>query len=100
MNEKEVKSLISQWANLYFVELYKSAPHKTGFLKQNIVAYNDTRQFGVMIDVPHMKFTEERWTYNSRWKKTLVNPNEKWLLQTVNYIVNEARLKGAKVNES
>lgn len=97
MTRDKLKQLTEQWMFLYFTEVMKNAPHKTGNLKRNIVAYVNGNKFGLVIDVPYMKYTEEEWTYNKRWKKTLPNPNEKWLLGTVDFIIEQAKAKGGIV---
>lgn len=97
MTEQKLKRQLKSWAALYFAEVFKNAPVRTGELRSNIVTYTYGNKFGLMIDVEHMKYTEEAWTYNKRWGKTLPNPNEKWLLATVEFIIEQARLKGGIV---
>lgn len=97
MNRDDVKKLMKEWAFTYAVEVIQAAPERKGTLKKGIIGYATDRSFGVMIDVPHMKYTEEKWEYNRRWGKTLVNPNEKWLLSTLDFILDQAEAKGAKV---
>lgn len=97
MTEEKLQKLLQAWAMLYFAEVFKNAPVKSGYLRSQILTYTHGNKFGLMIDVPYMKYTEEAWGYNKRWKKTLVNPNEKWLLGTVDFILDQAQLKGGIV---
>lgn len=55
-----------------------ASPYKTGTLSKSfhLVEYDDG--FGVRTEIPYMVYTENAWTYNSRWDKTLKNPNEGW----------------------
>ncbi len=76
-----------------------NAPYRTGTLRNSfkVVEYEDG--FGIMTDIPYMKFTTEKWAFNKRWNKTLQNPNEQWFQRTAFYIAQIiAQEKGGVVN--
>jgi len=56
-----------------------NAPYRTGELRRSIKRVDIPNGFQIIIDVDHMKYTEEEWTYNKRWGKTLTNKNQYWL---------------------
>lgn len=64
-------------------------PYKTGALKRSfkLVIYPDG--WGIQTDIPYMKDTEEAWTFNRRWGKTLRNPNEGWFRERAIIIAEE-----------
>lgn len=73
--------------NQFKIEAYNyikaSSPYRTGALR-NAIKFNETKDgFEIIIDIDYMKYTEEAWTFNSRWNKTLRNPNYKWLQESV-----------------
>lgn len=75
MNIKEVEHAILQ--------IFKTnAPYRTGELKANIRLEEIKGGFSVVCDIYYMPYTEEKWGYNSWWKKTLVNPNEGWFKES------------------
>lgn len=59
------------------------APVRTGDLKRSIRLEETKNGWAIVIDIWYMKYTEEAWTYNRRWGKTLPNPREKWLQKSV-----------------
>jgi hypothetical protein len=54
------------------------APVSTGTLKGQVRIERTEFGFNIVSDIYYMQYTEEKWTYNSCWKKTLINPNEGW----------------------
>ena len=76
-----------------------NSPYRTGTLRYSfrVVEYEDG--FGIVTDIPYMKFTTEKWTFNKRWNKTLQNPNEQWFQRSAVYIAQIiAQEKGGVVN--
>lgn len=65
------------------------APYRTGQLKANIRKVKTNNGFKIVIDIWYMQYTEEAWTYNKRWGKTLLNPNYKWLRNSVERLCNK-----------
>lgn len=59
------------------------APYRTGTLKSNIKFVQENDGFSIVIDIWYMVYTEMKWTFNRRWKKVLINPNEAWFQQAV-----------------
>lgn len=61
------------------LQIFKSlAPVRTGSLKGQIRIERIEGGFKIVSDIYYMKYTEEKWEYNSHWKKILINPNEGW----------------------
>lgn len=54
------------------------APVDTGTLKGQIRVERSDKGFIIVSDIYYMPYTEEKWAYNKRWGKTLINPNEGW----------------------
>lgn len=77
-----------------------SAPYRTGRLKANISYRANEDGFSIIIDIDYMQYTEEAWTFNSRWNKTLTNPNYKWLQSSVERLTQRFanNLKGVFLN--
>lgn len=73
-----------------------NAPYRTGNLNKSIKLEEINGGFVIIIDVSYMVYTEEAWTYNSRWGKTLNNPNYKWLQTSVERLAQRfaSQLKG------
>jgi len=64
------------------LQIFKSqAPVRSGILKGQIRIEKTKTGFNIVSDIYYMPYTEEKWEYNRRWKKTLVNPNEGWFRQ-------------------
>lgn len=67
------------------LQIFKNqSPYRTGTLRGQIRIREVESGFEVVSDIWYMEYTEEKWTYNSRWKKTLVNPNEGWFEEAFN----------------
>lgn len=61
------------------LQIFKNqAPVSTGTLKGQIRIERSDKGFMIVSDIYYMPYTEEEWTYNKRWGKTLINPNEGW----------------------
>lgn len=77
-----------------------NAPYRTGHLKHSIKLEAIDNGFAIVIDVEYMKYTEEAWTHNKRWGKTLNNKNYKWLQSSVERLAQRfaMNLKGVVVN--
>jgi len=56
----------------------QSPKPRTGALKGQIRIERSDKGFMIVSDIYYMPYTEEKWTYNKRWGKTLINPNEGW----------------------
>lgn len=68
---KELESAILQ--------IFKAnAPYRTGTLQGQIRLREIESGFEIVSDIYYMPYTTEKWGYNSRWGKTLPNPNEGW----------------------
>jgi len=67
------------------LQIFKSqAPVHEGILKGQIRLRSIENGFEIVSDIYYMQYTEEKWGYNSRWKKVLINPNEGWFREAFN----------------
>jgi hypothetical protein len=81
----EIFNEVREWA----LSAVKSAsPIKTGKLRDSfeLIEYEDG--WGIRTTIDYMVYTEMKWTYNSRWDKTLQNPNEAWF-RNVAIVISE-----------
>ena len=62
-----------------FRKFFDASPVKTGYLRSMILLVEIENGFQIVIDVPYMEYTEEKWTRASGAK----NPNEGWFRQAV-----------------
>lgn len=70
------------------LQIFKNqAPHRTGALKGKIRINELDNGFELISDIEYMPYTTEKWGYNSRWGKTLTNPNEGWWDEAFNLAV-------------
>ena len=83
------------------------APYRTGLLKSMVKVRRVDGAYEIYVDeemleavskynVNYMPFTNETWTYNKRWGKTLRNPRLYWWNKSVVLALDviEKRLKG------
>lgn len=77
-----------------------SSPYRTGKLRESIKFQQNADGFSIIIDIYYMQYTEEVWTYNSRWGKTLTNPNLYWLKKSVERLAQRFanRIKGVVIS--
>jgi hypothetical protein len=87
MTTDEFKKKFRQFRQEAFNFIKAQAPYRTGTLKNNIRYEQHEDGFSIIIDIWYMQYTEEAWTYNKRWGKTLINKNEGWFRQAVETIV-------------
>jgi hypothetical protein len=67
------------------LQIFKNqAPVNTGTLKGQVRVEKTNIGFNIVSDIYYMKYTEEKWTYNKRWKKVGINPNEGWFQEAFN----------------
>jgi len=52
-----------------------------GALKDNIRIEDSGTSSAIVMDIWYAVYTDMKWTYNSWWKKTLVNPHEGWFTE-------------------
>lgn len=71
---------------------FDASPYETGYLRSMILLVEIENGFQIVIDVPYMEYTEEKWNSSSGAK----NPNEGWFRQAVinafNMIVEEMNI--------
>lgn len=96
MNIREEFENVREWA----LQAVKSAaPYRTGELQRSFELIEYPDGFGIRTTIEHMQHTEETWTYNSWWDKTLTNPNEGWFRNVAIIIAEElARRVGGTIN--
>lgn len=77
-----------------------NAPYRTGDLRRAIKLVEIDHGFKIEVDISYMVYTEEAWTYNSWWGKTLNNPNYKWFAKSIETVVWKfaQKLKGVVIH--
>lgn len=64
------------------LQIFKNqAPKDKGVLEGQIRIERTDYGFNIVSDIYYMEYTTEKWGYNKQWKKTLINPNERWWQQ-------------------
>lgn len=77
---------VRDWA---FNLVKANAPYRTGDLMRSFRLEILPNGFAISTDIDYMIYTEMQWTFNSRWGKTLINPNEMWFRNTAIVIAEE-----------
>lgn len=92
LNGKQIEVFTDKGlANACYQIFQAIAPVRTEFLKDHIhLDFTDTgfEIYITVAEVPYVPYTEEAWGYNSRWKKTLTNPNEGWFREAFEMCIN------------
>ena len=84
------------------LQIFKTiAPHRTGFLKSNIMVEKTSGGFILYIDeetVPYAKYTMDKWTHREDGRQ---NPNEDWQMEAGEVLANIIKhlLKAKVVSE-
>lgn len=60
----------------------QKCPYRKGALQGQIRVVKTSKGFEIISDLYYMEYTEEKWEYNSRWGKTLINQNEGWFKES------------------
>jgi hypothetical protein len=89
MNKEQILKVFNEVVDWALNQVKGTAPVKTGELRDSfkIVFYDDG--WGIQTTVSYMEYTEMEWTYNSRWGKTLKNPNQYWFRNVAIIITEE-----------
>lgn len=100
MTKNEFELQFKNFKNEAMAYIKASAPYRTGQLKANISYGVIDNGFSIIIDIYYMQYTEEAWEFNSRWNKTLTNPNYKWLQSSVERLAQRfaSKLKGVVIS--
>lgn len=76
------------------LEIIKAqAPVRTGALKASFELVEIENGYMIRTTIPYMEYTNEPWLFNSKWGKTLANPNQYWYDRAVALIAEIFAMK-------
>lgn len=90
MTREQFEKILDQLPMRMYQSICNSAPVRSGALMRSIYIKQNVDGFSIIIPKEYMQYTEEPWNPNFT-KDGRHNPNEYWLKEEVERIVNQLR---------
>ena len=90
MTKEQLSKALENLPTRFYQNICNSAPYRSGALVRSIYVQKNIDGFSIVVPKEYMRYTEEPWKVDFA-NDSRRNPNEYWLKEEVERIVNQLR---------